>query len=94
MDGKWLLAMPVSLIKYVLYLFSSCKSDTRVTQKKRNPILIILNTRVPFFLGHPVYAGVIFADQNRILVSMKIKCLVLTCYLYAATIHMVVLKKK
>ena len=26
----------------------------RVTQKKRNPILIILNTRVPFFLGHPV----------------------------------------
>ena len=25
----------------------------RVTQKKRNPILIILNTRVPFFLGHP-----------------------------------------
>ena len=29
----------------------------RVTQKKRNPILIILNTRVPFFLGHPVYLG-------------------------------------
>ena len=27
----------------------------RVTQKKRNPILIILNTRVPFFLGHPVH---------------------------------------
>ena len=27
----------------------------RVTQKKRNPILIILSTRVPFFLGHPVH---------------------------------------
>ena len=35
-----------------------CDMDQRlygVTQKKRNPILIILNTRVPFFLGHPVY---------------------------------------
>ena len=28
-----------------------------MTQKKRNPILIILNTRVPFFLGHPVHLG-------------------------------------
>ena len=30
------------------------RSSYRVTQKKRNPILIILNTLVPFFLGHPV----------------------------------------
>ena len=34
-----------------------------------------------------IYAGVIFAHQNRILISMKTKCLVLTCYLDAATIH-------
>ena len=26
----------------------------RVTQKKRAPILVILNTRGPFFLGHPM----------------------------------------
>ena len=34
-----------------------------------------------------IYAGVIFAHQNRIFILMKIKCLVLTCYLYAATKH-------
>ena len=33
----------------------SMQNIYRVTQKKRNPILIILNTRGPFFLGHPVY---------------------------------------
>ena len=30
--------------------------EYRVTQKKRAPILIILNTRGPFFLSHPVHA--------------------------------------
>ena len=35
-------------------LVKSIQEEYRVTQKKRNPIPIILNTRGPFLLGHPV----------------------------------------
>ena len=38
------------------FIFAVIKETIyRVTQKKRAPILIILNTRGPFFWGHPVY---------------------------------------
>ena len=37
----------------------------RVIQKKRAPILIILNTRGPFFLGHPVYTVQLCYSSNK-----------------------------
>ena len=47
--------------------------EYRVTQKKRAPILIILNTRGPFFLGHPVLAlsEVLSSIFNHVSVNLR-----------------------